>query len=87
MDESRVTDRPRGPTAHASFCHTDDRKLADGSPRDTAHSRAGRVPVISVTRRSLPQLRWMTRACVLLVILCLILAAWVWFQILRMSVS
>jgi hypothetical protein len=87
MNESLVTDRTREPAAHASLRHTEDRKFAEGSPRDAAHSRAGRVPAISFTRRSLPQLRWMTRAIVLLVILCFILAAWVWFQILRMSFS
>lgn len=87
MNNPLVTDRICEPVAHALLRHPEDRKLAAGSPRESTPSRDLAVPALFVTRRSLPQLRWMTRACVLLVILCLLLAAWVWSQILRMSFS
>jgi hypothetical protein len=87
MNESLVSDRTRETAGHASLRHTEDRQLVNGHPPDAAHPRSGRVPAIQFTHCNLPQLRWMTRAFVVLVILCLVLAAWVWFQILRMSCS
>jgi hypothetical protein len=38
-----------------------------------------------LSRRHLRELRWMTRTLVVLVVLCLLLAAWVWYQILRVG--
>lgn len=85
MNEATMTERTGEAAALAGLAYAEDRRLLAGRSRVPPPSEAVPCPAIRFRHGDLPELRWMTRAMTVLVILCLVLAAWVWFQILRMS--
>jgi hypothetical protein len=85
VNDATLTDPTRDTPQFAVGAHTEAYERREAVPQRRALRGLVRRLTNRLSRCDLRELRWMTRTLVVLVVLCLLLAAWVWYQILRVG--